>query len=132
MITLDTSGLVALLNPRDAQHRAALAVVKEAAGFLVLPLGALCESTYLLERQLGAHATVALLRDIEQGAFSVDCGENDIARIRQLVTRYADLRLGFADAAIIACAERRGGRVLTFDLRHFGVVARGGTITLVP
>ena len=52
--------------------------------------------------------------------------------VRQLVARYADLSLGFVDAAVIACAERNGGRVLTFDLRDFGVVAAEGTITIVP
>jgi predicted nucleic acid-binding protein len=39
--------------------------------------------------------------------------------------------LGFADAAVIACAERRGGKVLTYDQRHFSVVAREGTIQIV-
>jgi predicted nucleic acid-binding protein len=42
------------------------------------------------------------------------------------------LPLGSADAAVIACAERHGGRVLTLDRRHFGVVEREGTISLVP
>jgi predicted nucleic acid-binding protein len=48
------------------------------------------------------------------------------------VWRYADLPLGFADASVIACAERHGGRVLTLDLRHFGVVAGEGRLTLIP
>ena len=55
-----------------------------------------------------------------------------MGRIRLLVRRYADLPLGFVDAAVIACAERRGGRVLTLDRRHFGVVGREGTLTLLP
>jgi uncharacterized protein len=63
---------------------------------------------------------------------TLDCGEQDVPRIRTLVRRYADLPLGFADAAVIACAERYGGRVLTLDLRHFGVVAREGNLTLLP
>ena len=33
---------------------------------------------------------------------------------------------------MIACAERSGGRVLTLDLRDFGVVAREGTIDVLP
>ena len=32
---------------------------------------------------------------------------------------------------MIACAERRGGKVLTYDQRHFPVVAREGTIQIV-
>ncbi len=53
-------------------------------------------------------------------------------RIRALARRYADLPLGFADAAMIACAKRHGGRVLTLDLRHFGVVAREGGLIVLP
>ena len=49
-----------------------------------------------------------------------------------VVQRYEDLPLGFADASVICCAERNGGRVLTLDLRHFGVVAAEGRISLLP
>lgn len=69
--------------------------------------------------------------DIEQEEYLLDCGESDFSRIRQLIARYGDLPLGFADAAVITCAERRSGRVLTYDQRHFPVVVREGTITLV-
>lgn len=74
----------------------------------------------------------AFLMDLETGGYTLECGEGDLPRIRALVRRYADLPLGFADAAAIACAERHGGRVLTLDLRHFGVVAREGRLTLLP
>jgi predicted nucleic acid-binding protein len=73
-----------------------------------------------------------LLADLESGAYALDCGEADLGRARQLVKRYEDLSLGYVDAAVIACAERSGGRVLTFDLRDFGVVAAEGTITIAP
>ncbi|CAN5537467.1 hypothetical protein BH23CHL5_BH23CHL5_01160 [soil metagenome] len=46
------------------------------------------------------------------------------------MTRYADLPLGYANATVIAAAERNGGRILTLDHRHFGVVARKGTIRI--
>jgi len=45
--------------------------------------------------------------------------------------RYDDLSLGLVDAAVIACAERNGDRVLTYDYRHFGTIAAEGRITLV-
>jgi predicted nucleic acid-binding protein len=73
-----------------------------------------------------------LLADLESGAYTLDCGEADLGRARQLVQRYEDLSLGYVDAAVIACAERNGGRILTFDLRDFGVVAAEGTITILP
>ena len=73
----------------------------------------------------------AVLADIEHGGYELDCGDENIARIRQLLDRYADLPLGFADACVIACGERHSGRVLSLE-REFRIVAREGTITLVP
>jgi len=58
--------------------------------------------------------------------------EGDLARIRAIVLRYADLPLGFSDAAVIACAERNGGYVATFDRRHFDIIAREGAIEVLP
>jgi predicted nucleic acid-binding protein len=56
----------------------------------------------------------------------------DASGLRELVVRYADLPLGFADASVVACAERRRAAVLTLDRRHFDVVAAEGTIRVVP
>jgi predicted nucleic acid-binding protein len=68
--------------------------------------------------------------DLARHAFRLDCGERDFPRVAELVARYEDLRLGFADASVIACKERSGRRVLTLDLRDFGPVAREGRIEL--
>ncbi len=73
-----------------------------------------------------------LLANIEQGGFLLDCGDSDVKRIIELTRRYHDLPLGYSDAAVIACGERNGGKVATFDLRHFAAVSREGTIQIVP
>jgi len=86
---------------------------------------------YLVEQRIPS-ALDPFLADLQSGAFSLDCGESDLPRIRELVARYDDLRLDFADAAVIACAERNGGLVLTLDVRDFGVVGREGTIQVLP
>lgn len=85
----------------------------------------------MIEVRLGNDVLTTVLRDLEDGAFTLDRGEGDFSRVRALVARYRDLPLGYADSAVIACAERNSGRVLTFDRRHFPVVAREGTIRLV-
>jgi hypothetical protein len=36
------------------------------------------------------------------------------------------------NAAVVACAERNGGQVLTLDRRDVGMVAREGTISVLP
>jgi predicted nucleic acid-binding protein len=93
----------------------------------------LAEITYLVEKRLGHHVLDLFLADLETGGFVLHCGDGDIARIRHLVRRYADLPLGFADASVVACAERNHGRILTLDRRDFEIVARGeGKIQLLP
>jgi predicted nucleic acid-binding protein len=132
VITLDTSALYALLNRGDRSHAAAVEALSGDRGPYLVPAATLGEIAFLVEERLGIRVLDLLLNDLETGAYTLDCGEGDLGRTRQLVARYADLSLGFVDAAVIACAERNGGRVLTFDLRDFGVVAAEGTITIVP
>ena len=132
MITLDSSGMFELLDGAAKHHRRAReALMRERPPFLV-PAGVLGELAYMVEGRLGSAALDSMLEDVETGAYVMDCGDRDVPRIRHLMRRYQDLDLGFADAAVIACAERNGGRVLTLDERDFGVVAREGQITLVP
>lgn len=132
MITLDTSALYALLNRRDRAHGAAVLALEGDHGPYLVPAATLGEIAFLVEERLGIRVLDLLLADLESGAYTLDCGEADLGRTRQLVQRYEALSLGFVDAAVIACAERSGGRVLTFDLRDFGVVAAEGTITILP
>ena len=133
MITLDTSGLFALMNRSDPDHEQAKTALLDDRGPYVVPAGILAEIAYLVERRLGTKVLRSFVEDLESGAFSFECGEEDLPRVRELVTRYADLALGFSDASVVACAERvSGGRVLTLDRRHFDVVAREGNITPLP
>lgn len=132
MVTLDTSALLAVVNRRDPDHdRIANTLRKERRPY-VLPAAILAEVTYCLAEDFDPRLLTAFIDDLIAGRYVIDCGDQDLSRIRTLVDRYDDLPLGFADAAVIACAERRGGRVLTLDLRHFGVVGREGTIAIVP
>lgn len=132
LITLDTSAVVALLDRRDPAHRRVRAELEADSGPYLLPAWILAEVAYFADVRIPAKAADALLGDLESGAYAVECGDADVPRIRELVARYADLPLGIADAAVIACAERNGGRVLTLDVRDFGVVSKEGRITVVP
>ena len=132
VITLDTSAVFALLNRRDAAHIPATAALGADPGPYLVPAAILGEVAFLVEERLGAPVLDAFLADLETGAFTLDCGLDDIARARALATRYGDLPLGYVDAAVVACAERSGGRVLTFDHRDFGVVEAEGRIVVVP
>jgi uncharacterized protein len=130
MMTLDTSALYALVNRRDPAHARIRALVLGDDRPLLVPAGILAEIAYLIEQRL-PHVLDAFLGDLESGALTIVC-EEDVSRIRNLVSRYASLPLGVADASVIACAERHGGRVATLDRRHFPIVAREGLLAVLP
>jgi uncharacterized protein len=132
VITLDTSGILAALNSGDPDHQRARESLRAERGPLVVPAGILAEAGYMIEADLGLKVLRQFVEDADAGHYSLDCGKGDLRRIADLLETFEDLRLGFSDACVIACAERNGGRVLTFDDRDFGPVARAGTITLVP
>ena len=132
MLTVDTSGLLALLTVDDPHHDPATEALDADPGPYLLPAGILAEVGYMVETRLTPEVLDSVLSDLESGAFRLDCGDADIPRVRTLVRRYRNLPLGLADAAVIACAERSGGRILTLDRRDFGVVARDASITIVP
>ena len=112
MITLDSSALLPILNRLDRDHEPVIVALRADRGPYFVPAGILAEVAFMIERRLLPQALTAFLRDLGNGGYRLDCGETDCPRIRALVERYADLPLGFADAAVIACAERHGGRVL--------------------
>jgi uncharacterized protein len=132
IVTLHTSAVFALLNQRDPDHEPVRRALLADRGPYLVPAAILAEIGYLTEQRLGLEVLDAFLADLQERAFVLEPPDDDLARIRELFRRYADLPLGLADAAVIACAERHGGRVLTLDTRHFGTVSREGTITPLP
>jgi predicted nucleic acid-binding protein len=133
LITLDTSGLLALIDTRDRAHAAAVAAFDADRGPFYIPVPILAEIAWLMENRFRPEVEYAFLDDVRQGAYVLDWHDDDVARVEELVKRYADLQLGLADSAVVATAERHGGRILTTDRRHFTVVARGEhTITVLP
>lgn len=131
LVVLDTSALVAFLDSGDRWNAEVTAALRPHAGSLVVPAAILAEISFFIGRDLGQTALQVFVQDIVTGAYELDCGQQDWPRVRQLVERYADLPLGLADAAVIACAERLNVAVVTLDYRHFGTVAGEGTIRIV-
>jgi predicted nucleic acid-binding protein len=132
VITIDTSGVLAIANRRDRDHQPTVEALRADGGPYIVPAGILAEATFMLEARMGARALDAFLADLESGAYALDCGDDDFPRIRELVSRYSSLPLGFADASVIACAERNGRRVLTVDHRDFNVVGAEVGLDLFP
>ena len=127
----DSSGLIAVVTADDPDHQVAVDAMTAIGGPFVIPAGILAEAAYMIEGDAGTPVLAAVLADLASGAYALDCGQHDFQRIRELITRYDNLPLGFADAAVIACAERTKAAVLTFDRRDFEIVSGEGTFQVL-
>jgi uncharacterized protein len=122
-LIFDTGPLVAALNVRDPDHESCARLVAGAREPRLIPAPVLVEVEYHC-RPAGPGAFSGLLQDIGRGAYRVlDLTTADLLRVAALLERYADHRLGFVDAAVLACIERLGERRLaTLDHRHFAAL----------
>jgi predicted nucleic acid-binding protein len=136
VLIVDTGPLVATADVDDPDHEACLELLETARGPLVTTALVIAEAAYLICRQIGSAGETALYDDIVAGRLRVeDLSPADWTRIRDLVHRYADLRLGGADASVVAVAERLNAtEIATLDERHFRVVqpAHCEAFALVP
>lgn len=120
-LILDTGPLYASLDRSDDAHPACRQLIEKADEALVIPAPVLVEVDYWIQQRLHPGVLVALLDDIEQGAYRVeDLDAADYVRVRELCDQYGDADIGFVDAAVLAIVERlREPRLATLDHRHF-------------
>jgi len=135
-LILDTGPLYASLDRSDQDHAACRALIEAAQELLVIPAPVLVEVDYWIHQRLNPGALVALLTDIEAGAYVVaDLTASDYTRVRELCDRYADADIGFVDAAVLAVVERLNEpKLATLDRRHFSLLQprHRDSIDLIP
>jgi uncharacterized protein len=124
VLLVDTGPLLAAADRDDPDHLACRGLLEDDPGPLITSALVIAEAAYLIDRQLGPAAEAALFGSLASGDLRVeDMGRPDWGRVAELVRTYADIRLGGADASLVALAERLGAtRVATLDHRHFRVV----------
>lgn len=124
MILLDTSGLLAALDPDQDDHEAAAASLAVAEPPLLLSPFVLAELEYLVRREAGQCAQLELLEEVAAHVYELESfGPADIDEARAIVSDYRDLRISLADASVVVLARRYGSHdILTLDERHFRVL----------
>jgi predicted nucleic acid-binding protein len=124
MIICDTGPLFAVLNADDKHHKAAMLLLDATDEQLIVPGPIVTEVCYLAETRVGPHAEATFLRSLARGELTLEAvTQADLARMADLVERYASFPLGAADASVIAIAERLGAtRIATIDHDHFRAV----------
>jgi uncharacterized protein len=121
-ILVDTGPLVAIFDPSDRERDSCLQELRRLEGRkLVTSLAVVTEATYLLDFSLQAQQ--ALLTFIADGALEIaDFGGSSVGRARELMTKYHDLPMDFADATLVVLAELIGTTaIFSLDRRDFGL-----------
>lgn len=135
-VVADTGPLYAMVDSDDAWHERVIAWWRSNREPIVVPVCVLPEVCYLLHTRISQEAEAAFVHSIARGELTIEPLEpEDIARTDTLVRKYADLRLGFVDATVIATSERLDARdVLSTDRRHFSAVKprHVGALRLLP
>ena len=132
-VLLDTGIVYAYYDRSDAWHARAKAIIQREARGLVLPAPVIPEADYLLGSRLGAKSRRAFYKGMTEGHYFVaDLPRQAYARVAALDEQFADLDLGFVDAAILALSESlKVPRIATTDRRHFEAIATRLPIILV-
>src|SRR5574341_417771 len=119
----DTGFVFALFHPRDALHQHARSFYLRTEDRILVPTITLGELTYLTNRAGGTRAVISLMRALRQSdVHLLEPTTADYDRALDILDKYADSRIDFVDACIMALTERLNiTRILTFDHRDFGL-----------
>ena len=133
---VDTSALLAYFDTDEPDHQAVAGILEEADEPLVVSPYVIAELDYLVASRLGVRAELAVLAELAGGAW--DLAAIDAEELRDasaVVERYADQRVGIADAANVVLAARyQTQTIVTLDHRHFDVLRplAGGRLVVLP
>jgi predicted nucleic acid-binding protein len=136
VLVVDTSIVVASLDRRERHHEASRRLIEGTDDRIVLPSPILCEVDHLIHRKFGVTAMPRFLTRVRAGELDIEELEpDDLGRTIDLMERYADLDVGFVDAAVLTIVERLNEpKLATLDRKHFSVMQprHVDTLELLP
>lgn len=127
-VALDSGPLVALFDGGDAHHAQAVAFSRRLKAEPVTTLAVVTEVLYLLDFSVRAQAQ--FLEWICDGGLTlIELKTPDLKRAAELMRKYADFPMDFADASLVAICERLGVKAVASVDRHFSVYRSKGRLT---
>lgn len=122
-ILIDTSFLYGLYNPKDKNHRAANVFANQTTQPLVMPDVVLVEAAFFFYRAGGVPANLKFFRSLYASGVAFEpVVKDDLLRIEEVMSTYADAKLDVVDCCIMALAERLNiTQICTFDRRDFSI-----------
>ena len=135
-VLIDTSALLNFFDGAAERHQAVADLIEAERGALVVSPFVLAELDYLITRRFGERHARRALEEISGGAYHLASFDwDDVRSALRVLERFADRRLGLADASIVELADRLGiATIFTLDRRDFdGLVRSDGTpLTILP
>lgn len=118
---IDTGPLVAVLNRNDDYHAECARLIQSLDCRFYTTLAVLTETMYLLGRRVGWAAQEALWTIILRGDLLIEHpSPSELVRMSELMSKYNDRPMDFADASLVALAERLSlDRIFTVDRKDF-------------
>jgi uncharacterized protein len=115
---------LATFDRDDPDHGPCAELLTGVRGVRVVPAPVLVEFDYFASRALDQRAVIKMIEEARRGNYRIeDLTDADHQRVADLLHTYADLRVGFVDAAVLAIVERlREPKLATLDHRHFAVM----------
>jgi predicted nucleic acid-binding protein len=124
----DAGPLVALIDEDDFRHLECKAALKRLPPTIITTWPCLTEAMHLLNRAGGINAQEDLWSYIVTGELKLHLpAASEWRRVKELMTRYADMPLDLADASLICAAEQlQDFQLFTIDASLRAVRLSGG------
>lgn len=122
-VILDTSFLLALVFPRDINHRRATRARQQIRVTRVLPAPVLPELFYMVSDRMHYARAIQTYELVHSAGFQIETLQPaDRTRRLAIMRQYRDAAFAYTDVAIMALAERLNIRqIYAFDRRDFSM-----------
>ena len=131
---LDTGPWVALIDRSESRHTDCVQWLKNFSGRLYSTEAVLTEVLYILNFSITAKCA-ALDFVLESVVEIVPSNIESLKKTKNLMKKYADLPMDFADATLVCLATQTGMQnIVTFDKKDFGIykLPKKKSFTIMP
>ena len=127
-ILIDAGPLIAVLNRSDNHHAACARIIESLDCPFYTTMAVLTEAMHIVNKRVGGVAQEALWKMILRGDLILEHpSPGELARMAELMSKYNDRPMDFADASLVALAERLSLRkIFTLDRGDFSTYRVAG------
>ena len=124
-ILIDSGPLIALFDSSDKYHNKAVNFIKSNKYPLVTTIASVTETLHLLN--FNRNAQIDFIEWIHKGAVEIQNIENsDFRRLKELIEKYRDLPMDFADSCLVYLAEKLSLNTIATIDRDFTIYRING------